>query len=84
MPQDNCESKMSCVSDKPSHPLFKSEVAKGTCRVMCFHPKSNITLPLMSIEEILEVIEAWIKELLDLGAKFKWVQVRILTKLYYL
>ncbi|KAG8191244.1 hypothetical protein JTE90_003257 [Oedothorax gibbosus] len=61
--------------DKPSHPLFKSEVAKGTCRVMCFHPKSNITLPLMQIEEILEVIDAWIKELLELGPKFQWVQI---------
>ncbi|GBM37747.1 Galactose-1-phosphate uridylyltransferase [Araneus ventricosus] len=60
---------------KSSHPLFKSEVARGTCRVMCFHPKSNITLPLMSVEEIIQVIDAWIKELLELGAKFKWVQI---------
>ncbi|GBM37741.1 Galactose-1-phosphate uridylyltransferase [Araneus ventricosus] len=60
---------------KSHHPLFKSEAAKGTCRVMCFHPKSNITLPLMTIEEIIQVINTWIKELLDLGAKFKWVQI---------
>ncbi|GIY42203.1 galactose-1-phosphate uridylyltransferase [Caerostris extrusa] len=63
--------------DKSSHPLFKSEVAKGTCRVMCFHPKSNITLPLMSVVEIIHVINTWIKEFLDLGDRFKWVQVLI-------
>ncbi|GIY76748.1 galactose-1-phosphate uridylyltransferase [Caerostris darwini] len=61
--------------DKSSHPLFKSEVAKGTCRVMCFHPKSNITLPLMSVDEIIHVINTWIKEFLDLGDRFKWVQI---------
>lgn len=44
---------------------------------MCFHPKSNVTLPLMSNEEILEVINTWIKEFADLGVKYKWVQVLI-------
>lgn len=63
------------VIDDSTHSLFKSEAARGVCRVMCFHPKSNVTLPLMSIEEILEVINAWIKELADLGVKYKWVQV---------
>lgn len=70
------------ISEDSSHPLFKSEDAKGICRVMCFHPKSNITLPLMTIEEILEVINAWEKELLDLGAKYKWVQV--ILAFYYI
>ncbi|XP_015919143.1 galactose-1-phosphate uridylyltransferase [Parasteatoda tepidariorum] len=57
------------------HPLFVSSSAKGVCRVMCFHPKSNTTLPLMSVQEILEVINTWIKEMVELGAKFKWVQI---------
>lgn len=42
---------------------------------MCFHPRSNVTLPLMTIDDILEVINTWIKELEELGAKYKWVQV---------
>jgi UDPglucose--hexose-1-phosphate uridylyltransferase len=40
-----------------SDPLFQMESAQGTCRVMCFHPKSNITLPLMTVPEIREVID---------------------------
>ncbi|GFS94103.1 galactose-1-phosphate uridylyltransferase [Trichonephila clavipes] len=61
--------------DESSHRLFKAAAAKGVCRVMCFHPKSNVTLPLMTIDEIIRVIDTWIKELLDLGTKFTWVQI---------
>lgn len=38
-------------------PLFQMRAAAGTCRVMCFHPLSNRTLPLMSEAEIVAVIE---------------------------
>ncbi|GFR02107.1 galactose-1-phosphate uridylyltransferase, partial [Trichonephila clavata] len=57
--------------DESSHPLFKAAAAKGVCRVMCFHPKSNVTLPLMAIDEIILVIDTWIKELLDLGPNLR-------------
>jgi Galactose-1-phosphate uridylyltransferase len=38
-------------------PLFKMGNASGVCKVICFHPKSNTTLPIMSIEEIRKVID---------------------------
>lgn len=38
-------------------PLFQMGAAAGTCRVMCFHPLSNRTLPLMSTTEIRTVID---------------------------
>lgn len=38
-------------------PLFQTGEAKGTCRVMCFHPKSNKTLPVMELNEIRNVID---------------------------
>jgi len=56
-------------------PLFKSAAARGTCRVMCFSPKSNVTLPLMSQNEIKAVIDAWVGEMTSLGQKYKWVQI---------
>ncbi|CAB0031697.1 unnamed protein product [Trichogramma brassicae] len=31
--------------------------ARGTCRVMCFHPKSNVTIALMDVEDVLRVIK---------------------------
>lgn len=52
------------LEDTPSppqsdDPLFQISDAKGTCRVMCFHPKLNRTLPIMSPEEIQIVIDEY-------------------------
>lgn len=43
--------------DESDDPLFQMKEAKGTCRVMCFHPKSNKTLPIMTVKEITTVID---------------------------
>ena len=48
---------------------------RGTCRVMCFHPKSNLTIPLMTKDEIVNIIQEWIKEFNELGQRYTWVQV---------
>ncbi|XP_018405135.1 PREDICTED: probable galactose-1-phosphate uridylyltransferase isoform X1 [Cyphomyrmex costatus] len=60
---------------KPDDELFQMGPAKGICKVMCFHPKSNVTIALMKIHEIKEVIKQWIYEMLDLGKKWTWVQI---------
>ncbi|CAH1797450.1 unnamed protein product [Owenia fusiformis] len=57
------------------HPLFKASPANGTCQVVCFHPWSDITLPLMSIKEIRTVIDKWAELMVDLGKKYTWVQI---------
>ncbi|KAK2702982.1 galactose-1-phosphate uridylyltransferase-like isoform X2 [Artemia franciscana] len=56
-------------------PLFKIAGAKGSCRVLCFHPKSNITIPLMTVQEIKRIIDKWCEELQELGKHFTWVQI---------
>lgn len=58
-----------------THPLLKCEPAQGTCRVMCFHPWSDLTLPLMSIDEILEVIREWMRQYQELSKSYRWVQI---------
>jgi galactose-1-phosphate uridylyltransferase len=50
------------LEDVPSPPpssdlLFQMGGAQGTCKVMCFHPNSDVTLPLMAVTEIREVID---------------------------
>lgn len=60
---------------KSDDELFQMGSAKGTCKVMCFHPKSNVTIALMTIHDIKEVIKQWIFELLELGKKWTWVQI---------
>ncbi|VVC87638.1 unnamed protein product [Leptidea sinapis] len=65
------------VPDPPAseHPLFVSAPAKGTCRVMCFHPDSTKTVPLMTVEEILAVVQEWISQSRELGRRYVWVQI---------
>lgn len=57
------------------HPLFRAEAARGVCKVMCFHPWSDVTLPLMSVPEIRAVIDAWASVTEELGAQYPWVQI---------
>ncbi|KAM9262748.1 galactose-1-phosphate uridylyltransferase [Morus bassanus] len=57
------------------HPLFRAAAARGVCKVMCFHPWSDLTLPLMSLAEIRAVIDAWAELVAELGASYTWVQI---------
>lgn len=57
------------------HPLFQAEAARGVCKVMCFHPWSDVTLPLMSVPEIRAVVDAWASVTEELGAQYPWVQI---------
>lgn len=55
--------------------LFRMAEAKGTCRVMCFHPRSDVTLPLMTQGQVRKVIDQWALETEQLGQTYTWVQV---------
>lgn len=58
-----------------SHPLFKSQNIQGICRVICFSPRHDLSLPEMEQEEILAVIRAWIGQMHELGRRYAWVQI---------
>ncbi|XP_064390137.1 galactose-1-phosphate uridylyltransferase-like [Halichondria panicea] len=59
----------------PKHPLLQSGEAQGTCRVMCFHPYSDLQLVSMTQDDIIKVIERWMEQTAELGEKFKWVSI---------
>ncbi|XP_019373602.1 PREDICTED: galactose-1-phosphate uridylyltransferase isoform X1 [Gavialis gangeticus] len=44
-------------------------------KVMCFHPWSDMTLPLMALPEIRAVIDKWAELAVELGATYPWVQI---------
>ncbi len=48
--------------------LLKASAESGICRVICFSPDHSLTLPLMSINEIQDVIKLWQKEYKNLGS----------------
>lgn len=55
--------------------LLRNENVQGTCRVVCFSPRHDLTLAEMSVEDICKVITTWQEQLTELGAKYRWVQV---------
>ncbi len=56
-------------------PLFITAGVTGTCRVICFSPRHDLTLAEMDLPEIGAVIEAWVAETADLGRRYRWVQL---------
>ncbi|XP_078127865.1 galactose-1-phosphate uridylyltransferase isoform X2 [Sander vitreus] len=57
------------------HPLFQSKAARGVCKVMCFHPWSDVTLALMKKQEVVKVIDKWAELVEELGTTYLWVQI---------
>ena len=57
------------------NPLLHAHTTRGTCRVICFSPRHDLTLPLMSPEEIRRVVDLWAEQIADLGQTYRWVQV---------
>ncbi len=57
------------------HPLFRAEETSGLCRVICFSPDHSKTLPLLSQEALIEVIDAWAEQTKELGERFTAVQI---------
>jgi len=56
-------------------PLMQYRAVQGTCRVICFSSRHDLTLPQMDREAIRTVIDTWAEQLAELGAKYRWVQV---------
>jgi UDPglucose--hexose-1-phosphate uridylyltransferase len=55
-----------------SHPdgeLLVSAPERGQCRVVCFSPRHDLTLPELELTEIEDVIATWTEQTADLGRK---------------
>jgi len=50
--------------------LGKSE--KGICKVICFSPRHDLTIPEMSHEEVRKVVDVWVNQYVELGAN-EWI-----------
>lgn len=59
----------------PSNPLLRGESVSGTCRVICFSPRHDLTLPEMSRPAIRQVVDVWAAQTAELGQQYRWIQV---------
>jgi UDPglucose--hexose-1-phosphate uridylyltransferase len=62
-------------SASPGEGLLRYEEVAGECRVICFSPRHDLTLPDLSVQEIRQVIDTWAGQTEELGRKYRWVQI---------
>jgi UDPglucose--hexose-1-phosphate uridylyltransferase len=55
--------------------LLRTEAVSGECRVICFSPRHDLTLPEMPREAIRKVVDVWASQTEELGRQYRWVQV---------
>ena len=55
--------------------LLRAEPVRGTCRVICFSPRHDLTLPEMDEAAIGQVVRMWLAQTADLGRGYRWVQL---------
>ena len=60
---------------EPGHPLLAARAVRGECRVICFSPRHDLTLPQMPVADIRRVVDTWAEQVADLGRRYRWVQV---------
>jgi len=69
--------KEEAVGDGTHTGFFRAQPERGICRVVCFSPRHNLTLPDMEVSAIEGVVRTWQREYADLGARdfINYVQI---------
>jgi UDPglucose--hexose-1-phosphate uridylyltransferase len=62
-------------AQESDQPLLQWSGTQGTCRVICFSPRHDLTLPEMALADIRAVIDVWAEQIVELGQTYRWVQV---------
>src|SRR5690606_34319098 len=47
---------------------FQAEAESGICRVICFSPRHDLTLPEMEVAAIERVVDVWAEQIAELGS----------------
>lgn len=57
--------------------LFLARSERGICKVICFSPRHDLTVPEMEVPEIKKVVDIWVNEYKELGSKdfISYVQI---------
>ncbi|HEU5015510.1 MAG TPA: UDP-glucose--hexose-1-phosphate uridylyltransferase [Roseiflexaceae bacterium] len=58
-------------------PLLLAESDRGTCRVVCFSPRHDLTLAEMDVESLARVVDVWTEQYNELGGEpfINYVQI---------
>lgn len=61
--------------DADTHPLLRLEGVRGTCQVICFSPRHDLTLAEFDHAGLRRVVELWAERAEALGRDWRWVQI---------
>jgi UDPglucose--hexose-1-phosphate uridylyltransferase len=63
------------VLSKTDDELFSIQAERGTSRVICYSPDHSLTMPELSLKQIENVIDEWVKQYQELSERYTWVQI---------
>lgn len=55
--------------------LFEARPVNGTCKVICFSDRHDLTLAQMDTQQIQAVVSAWMEQTEELAQTYQWVQL---------
>jgi UDPglucose--hexose-1-phosphate uridylyltransferase len=62
-------------TDRVEDGLFVAEGESGTCRVICFSPRHDLSLGQLGLGAVRAVVDLWADQTTELGGANRWVQV---------
>jgi len=62
-------------AEEAPHPLLRAVAQPGTSRVLCFSPRHDLTLAMMTPEQIRPVVDLWAQQVEELSRDYAWVQL---------
>ena len=54
--------------------LLRAEGERGSCRVVCFSPRHDLSLGRMEADAVRRVVDVWAEQTAELGAEYRWVR----------
>jgi UDPglucose--hexose-1-phosphate uridylyltransferase len=63
------------ASGRVTDGLLVAEGEPGTCRVICYSPRHDLTMGALDQADVVRVIDVWADQTTELGSTFRWVQV---------
>ena len=63
------------LAEDSANPLLRAHTQPGTSRVLCFSPRHDLTMAMMTPDQIRPVVEMWTEQVDELRRDYAWVQV---------
>ena len=63
------------AAEREEDGLFVAEAEPGTCRVVCYDPRHDLTMAHMATAAVRAIVDLWADQTTELGADYRWVQV---------